>query len=84
MNLHSYLKGNKGKGFRESDVIMIFSKLCRVLRFLNQDKYIIHRNLKPTNIVFDSHKEPKVVDYGMHKIFDKCLRSDAKEDFIFS
>lgn len=41
--------------------------LCEGMRFLH-DNNIIHRSLKPSNILFDDNNEPHIIDFGLSKL----------------
>ncbi|MEW6072637.1 MAG: protein kinase [Planctomycetota bacterium] len=39
-------------------------KLARALAFCH-DHGILHRDVKPANVVFDEHREPRLIDFGL-------------------
>ena len=59
MNLYNYYKKNKVNVF---DFKYISNQLINGLYFIH--KYIIHCDLKPENIVIDSNKNIKIIDFG--------------------
>ena len=55
--------------FSIRDRLQIFIQICSAVQHAHQ-KGIIHRNLKPTNILIESHDGkpvPKVIDFGLAK-----------------
>lgn len=47
-------------------VVELFGKVCDALKFAHQ-KGVIHRDLKPGNVLVDGQDEPHVVDFGLAK-----------------
>lgn len=59
--------------FKEKDAIHIFKKLCSACRMLYDKHTLLHRNLKPENIIFNEKHEPLLVDYGVYDILEKFM-----------
>lgn len=57
------------------------TQLCIALIYLHERKpqYVIHRDIKPTNVLIDGNGDIKVSDFGLSKLmdmsFDSCNRS---------
>ncbi|MCG3125521.1 MAG: Serine/threonine-protein kinase PknD [Phycisphaerae bacterium] len=47
-------------------IVMLFEKVCNALKFAHQNG-VIHRDLKPGNVLVDAGEEPHVVDFGLAK-----------------
>ena len=58
-----------------SDRLEIFEKICLAVHHAHQ-KGVIHRDLKPTNVLVSEHDEvptPKVIDFGIAKALERPL-----------
>ncbi|MFU8780993.1 MAG: serine/threonine-protein kinase, partial [Kiritimatiellia bacterium] len=42
-------------------------KLCRAMEYAHEN-HVVHRDLKPTNILLDAAMEPKIVDFGLAQV----------------
>jgi len=47
----------------------LFRKICDAINYAHQ-RGVIHRDLKPTNIVVDAEGNPKILDFGLARITD--------------
>ncbi len=56
----------------------LFSKVCSALAFAHQN-LVVHRDLKPGNILITEDGAPKLLDFGIAKLLDPddALRSDV-------
>lgn len=57
-----------------ADRLRLFVRICEAVRHAHQ-RGVIHRDLKPTNILVDRDDEPHVLDFGLAK-----LTGDASSD----
>ncbi len=54
------------------DRLSLFSQMCDAISYAHQ-RGVIHRDLKPTNILIDTEGRPKVLDFGLAKITQSDL-----------
>lgn len=47
----------------------LFRRICEAINYAHQ-RGVIHRDLKPTNILVDRGGDPKVLDFGLARIID--------------
>lgn len=49
--------------------LKLFQRVCDAIYYAHQ-RGVIHRDLKPTNILVDANGEPKILDFGLARITD--------------
>lgn len=75
MTLNQYV--SKG-AFSESQLISIGVQLCDILTYLHKHiPPIIHRDIKPQNIIIDKSEKIKLIDFGISRLYDKKARADT-------
>ncbi len=67
--LYNYADGNR---LNVTDRLKLFQKICSALQYAH-DRQIIHRDIKPGNILVNIHGTPKLLDFGIAKILDPEL-----------
>jgi len=73
--LNEYLKSNM---LSEQRIISIGTQLCDILSYLHgQTPPIIHRDIKPQNIVVDDNGKVKLIDFGISRVYDKTASRDT-------
>ncbi len=61
-----------------SDRLKLFAQVCGAVQFAHQ-RLIIHRDIKPTNILVTSDETPKLLDFGIAKVFGSDFQSQRNE-----
>ncbi len=51
-----------------TETLKLFRKVCSAVQFAHQN-LVIHRDLKPSNIIISKDGEPKLLDFGIAKLF---------------
>jgi len=54
------------------EILLLFNKVCDAVHHGHQ-KGVIHRDLKPDNILVDNNGEPKIIDFGVARATDADL-----------
>jgi len=57
----------------------LFLKVCEVVQYVHEAN-IMHRDLKPQNILVDKNGEPKLIDFGIAKIINSTLAENITVD----
>jgi eukaryotic-like serine/threonine-protein kinase len=74
-NLEQLLQ-QRGRPFDEEDVLTWIEQVCGALSYLHSlSPPIIHRDIKPQNIIITPDNRAMLVDFGISKIYDTSLRT---------
>uniref|UniRef100_A0A3P9MY07 NIMA related kinase 10 n=1 Tax=Poecilia reticulata TaxID=8081 RepID=A0A3P9MY07_POERE len=58
---------DKQQKFTEDRIWNIFIQMCLALRYLHQEKRIVHRDLSPSNIMLGENNKVTITDFGLAK-----------------
>jgi len=64
--LDTYVKKKK---LSTRQIMELFGKVCSAIAYAHQ-RGVIHRDLKPDNILVDAEGEPRILDFGVAKLTD--------------
>jgi serine/threonine protein kinase len=74
-NLEAML-GLQGRPFTEPEILPWIEQVCSALTYLHsRTPPIIHRDIKPQNIIITPAGQAMLVDFGISKIYDTNLRT---------
>jgi serine/threonine protein kinase len=72
-SLHGYLKSKSNRRLDEDDAKRIIRQITEGLKYCHS-RCITHRDIKLENLLLDSHKSMKIIDFG----FSTCIPNDKK------
>ena len=72
-DLSQKIKSQKGKLFTESQILHWFYQICQAIRYLHENKKIIHRDIKSSNIFLTKNNQIKLGDFGIAKRLNKTF-----------
>ena len=59
----------RGRGLSRSRRLQLFRRICEAIHYAHL-RGVIHRDLKPTNILVAEGDQPKILDFGLARITD--------------
>jgi eukaryotic-like serine/threonine-protein kinase len=71
--IHTFCDSNK---LTIRDRLQLFQKVCAAVQYAHQN-LVIHRDLKPGNILVSKDGNPKLLDFGIAKVLDPELVADT-------
>ena len=72
-DLSQKIKSQKPKHFQETQIITWFIQICSAIKYLHEDKRILHRDIKSSNIFLTKSNQVKLGDFGIAKCLSKTL-----------
>jgi non-specific serine/threonine protein kinase/serine/threonine-protein kinase len=80
-----FIRGKSPRDYAESNRLStrqrleIMVKICHAVQHAHQ-RGLIHRDLKPGNILVDDNGQPKILDFGVARVTDSDTRSTQQTD----
>lgn len=72
----SYYLDYKRKKFSENQAKFIVACMLQALEFLHANS-VMHRDIQPSNLVFDELGYPRLIDYGVARVWQPLNSTDA-------
>ncbi len=67
-----------GRKLSEKEAIFILLQLCDILAYLHaQRPPVIHRDIKPQNIVLTPSGDVRLIDFGISRVYDETAETDT-------
>ncbi len=65
-------------GFTQDTAVSVGMQLCDILAYLHgQTPPVIHRDIKPQNIIIDKEGHIKLIDFGISRVYNEQAREDT-------
>lgn len=67
-----------GRRLAEDEAVFILTRLCDILAYLHaQTPPVIHRDIKPQNIVITPDGQVRLIDFGISRVYDETAETDT-------
>lgn len=67
-----------GSRLTREQAVSVALQLCDVLRYLHEQKPpVIHRDIKPQNIIISEDGQATLIDFGISRVYDKNAHTDT-------
>lgn len=64
----------KKKNYDTKSKLRLFAKVCDAVQYAHEHG-VVHRDLKPDNILVDEHGQPKILDFGVARVTNNDIRA---------
>jgi serine/threonine-protein kinase len=64
------------RGLSVDERLRLFARVCDAVHFAHRN-LVVHRDIKPGNILVDADGEPKLLDFGIAKLLEEDPEDDA-------
>lgn len=63
----------------EAQIVALCVELCDILRYLHeQEPPVIHRDIKPQNIIMKDNGKPALIDFDIARVYDSNAETDTQ------
>ncbi len=62
--------------------LVIFQQICQAVAYAHQQKNVLHRDLKPLNVMVGAFGEVQVMDWGLGKVLTAQTAAEPEEDRV--
>ena len=77
-NFSQYIAKKPGHMLSVEEAVDLLEKVCKIIKFLHKQKPpVIHRDIKPGNIMINKEGDIVLVDFGLARLLDKDKSSTA-------